>query len=646
MLKLISKCLVPIVFATLLAASVGMPSCAYAQGDREPFKSAVELRELSSRYNIAGHRYSTQFFIPPGDMTLQEFANGAIWQTMQVTTTNDLDYEVSQRYWFGIDIINRSEEQRWMLHISNFHIHRIKVLYNDGEVLVSQLSNLSQGRNNIPLNPLGRGFPLTLKKDKKYRLVVELNSNIDLHRPYFGLMTNNHYQQWSTYLRYAHILPLGVIFGLSFIGIICFFWFKTPVFFWFSLSSVLLISFNALQSSMLYDLFSIPYALYWWIRAQFFLLAISLYLFAFEFLQVKHNQGFLRKSFYYLIGLVILTYLLSFFVSPLTMTYVLSFNAVVFIIHITLVGLYKVRKEGGYYLIYMLGWVPIIFFLIDYLLMVMASKNTQGEIEASYTAIREVYFQVLHILIHGIAVIVQITSLKRDKETAEQTSLAKSWLMAANSHDLRQPLNTMSLYLSLLKDETNPEQHKKIVSNLSKAQEVMSDSFQSLMELSQLEAGTVDVNIQATEIQALLQNLEALYEGIAKAKGLEFKIRVKTNTVYVDTVLLKRILSNLISNAIKYTEKGGVLVVCRRKTSKLLIQVWDTGNGIAANELPLIFDIYSRANSSKNLNSGMGIGLAIVKKLADLMHCKLRVRSKLGKGSMFSIELPLLEREQ
>lgn len=236
-----------------------------------------------------------------------------------------------------------------------------------------------------------------------------------------------------------------------------------------------------------------------------------------------------------------------------------------------------------------------------------------------------------------------LSQLTVQKEIAESANLAKSRFLAAASHDLRQPMHTISLLVGLLRAQKREHEVDHLADKIHASVQAMGDMFGSLLDISKFDAGAVNVNLQAFCIDALLNRLAANYEAQATEKKLSLKIVHSRARVKSDPALLERILGNLVSNAIRYTGRGKVLIGCRRRRGTLVVQVWDTGIGIDESQRDNIFEeFFQLSNPERDRGKGLGLGLSIVKRSAALLAHDLTLRSTPGKGSVFSIELPLL----
>ncbi len=231
------------------------------------------------------------------------------------------------------------------------------------------------------------------------------------------------------------------------------------------------------------------------------------------------------------------------------------------------------------------------------------------------------------------------------RQVAEAASRAKTQFFSAASHDLRQPLHAMGLFAEALRQRVHEPEVAAMVNSINESVDALEGLFSELLDITRIDSGGVDVNPAPTRMRELFARLRLHFEPAAFEKGLMLSFRGQQHVAHADPVLLERVLRNLVSNAIRYSDDGGVLVSCRARAGGLLLQVWDTGIGIDEATLPRIFDEFYQAQGSRPLaahqRKGLGLGLAIVKRLAALMQAPLAVRSRVGHGTVFSIEVPL-----
>lgn len=230
------------------------------------------------------------------------------------------------------------------------------------------------------------------------------------------------------------------------------------------------------------------------------------------------------------------------------------------------------------------------------------------------------------------------TKLKKEADKANE---AKSGLLTAASHDLRQPLHTIGLLTTLLKGSKNEEEQTKLIDNILIAVEGMNTMFVSLLDISLLESKDLPVHIKNFYLQDIVDKLELDFALQATEDELSFSVVDTSSCVVTDPILLERILRNLLSNAFRYTPQGKVLLGCRRLGSHIRICVLDTGIGLSKEAQQKIFDTFYRDEQAKQLtDKGLGLGLAIVQQAASLLELNTGMQSELGKGSVFYVDVP------
>ena len=229
------------------------------------------------------------------------------------------------------------------------------------------------------------------------------------------------------------------------------------------------------------------------------------------------------------------------------------------------------------------------------------------------------------------------------KDAAEQATLSKDRFLAAASHDLRQPLHSAGLLLSALDQYVEHNDGKELLDDLHQSNEALNHSFNSLLDVSRLDAGVIEARPKHLWLKDLLAPLGKEYQIQATQKGLQLGFHIEANAVHSDPILLERVLHNLISNAIAYTAAGSVTIRVKKLDGNLLrLTVSDTGLGIAAEELNEIFSEYYQINNpERDRNKGFGLGLAIVKRLCDILGIRIHISSQLGNGTTFALYLPL-----
>src|SRR6185437_7709588 len=231
-------------------------------------------------------------------------------------------------------------------------------------------------------------------------------------------------------------------------------------------------------------------------------------------------------------------------------------------------------------------------------------------------------------------------ALETAKKQAEQANLGKSRFLAAASHDLRQPLQTLTLLKGALAAQAKTADDLKFSTRLAESLDAMSAMLNTILDINQLEAGIIKPEPTNFKINTLFERLRSEFTDQAKNKGLLFRVVSSDHSVRSDPALFEQIIRNLISNALKYANHGKILLGCRRRGGQLDIEVWDTGIGIPKGQLRAIFDEFHQLdNPARERTRGLGLGLSIVQRLADLLGHTDDVRSRPGKGSVFSIEV-------
>ncbi|WP_434622616.1 PAS domain-containing hybrid sensor histidine kinase/response regulator [Azospirillum sp. B2RO_4] len=233
-------------------------------------------------------------------------------------------------------------------------------------------------------------------------------------------------------------------------------------------------------------------------------------------------------------------------------------------------------------------------------------------------------------------------ALLQAKETAEAADLAKGKFLAAASHDLRQPLQALLLFVDVLKPHVQGSQGLNALMHLGRGLDALKELLDSLLDMSRLDAGVVQPNIENVSVAPLFDHIAAAYRPVAAAKGLELHMLSCNAAARTDRTLLTRMVRNLVENALRYTESGRIDIECRRAGGRLLIEVRDTGIGIPPDHLESIWEEFHQVgNPERDRNRGLGLGLAIVRRLSQLLNHPVDVQSKPGQGTSFVIALPL-----
>jgi two-component system, sensor histidine kinase len=234
-----------------------------------------------------------------------------------------------------------------------------------------------------------------------------------------------------------------------------------------------------------------------------------------------------------------------------------------------------------------------------------------------------------------------IDELREQKEAAEDANVAKSRFLAAASHDLRQPLHALGLFVQALQETPLATRERQVIGNIRRSVDAMEELFNSLLDISRLDAGVVQPHMATVPLASVFDRVRFEYAQIARQKRLSLVVMKTSLYVKTDPSLLARLIRNLLSNAVRYTDSGGVVLGCRRASHEVRIEVWDTGKGIPTDLHAEIFhEFYQLDNPERDRRKGLGLGLAIVDRLARLLGYRVGLRSRLGKGSVFSITVP------
>lgn len=599
--------------------------------------SPTSLVRTDTRYALASIDHSSGFVPAPEGMTLADAAD-----FLAQTNTGNLspDFRRHSRYWLFTQVDNNTNVSDWMLHISNFGYRQPAVLVKGatGQKIIRFHNDGSP--DDADINTIGRAIDLKLQAGESYWLIVELKADHATWHPYIGLMTTTEYQRWTRVMDLAYKMAIGIILGMVLLGATCWVLLREPTFFWAAGSATAMLLFYLEHSSLPALFWQWDYekgALFWMLSAGtvFFQLA-----FAASFLSINRQSGF---WFYAFSGTAAMTLLLGVFSSQLPLRANMILFAINYLLAVAIIlcsGIAKVRSNGGYYIIYILGWLPVALSVIDVVIVTQGVHQADHLVSASYKMIGALYIQINHMLLHAVALILRVRALREQKLRAEFISESKSRFIAQSSHDLSQPLNSMKLFLEHLQPYVQEAAGEKIFRRLKQTHRQMNESFHAMMDLSQLEAGRIRPEIKPIILSELFMRLQPEYRMLANDKGIGLAIHPGSLQVMSDPMLLERMLRNLLSNAIKYTDEGRILVVCRRRKHQVAIEVFDTGCGIEEDARQHIFDIYQRSINQSEQKDGAGIGLSIVKHIADLLQIPIALDSTPGKGSRFSLLLP------
>jgi two-component system, sensor histidine kinase len=234
-----------------------------------------------------------------------------------------------------------------------------------------------------------------------------------------------------------------------------------------------------------------------------------------------------------------------------------------------------------------------------------------------------------------------VQRLRSQIEVAARANQEKTRFLASAAHDLRQPLHALGMFCAALQQRLNDTPEKPLVRNMMTAIESLEESFGAMLDISRLDAGVVQTSPQTFPIRDVFRILYQQFGGDAEARDLALRFRATGRVVRSDPLLLERVLANLVQNALRYTRQGGVLVAARRRPGGIGLEVWDTGLGIPDDKMEMIFqEFYQIDNPERDRGRGLGMGLAIVRRICNLLDHPLEVRSRLGRGSVFCVVVP------
>lgn len=231
--------------------------------------------------------------------------------------------------------------------------------------------------------------------------------------------------------------------------------------------------------------------------------------------------------------------------------------------------------------------------------------------------------------------------LQQKKEEAERDNVAKSRFLAATSHDLRQPLHALTLFATELSNKTDQSPLQPLAVRIRSAVDSLGELLDALLDLSRIDLGATRPELASLELDRILQRVVDTHAVSARAKGLDLKLHHTGYWIVSDPLLLYRMVGNLVANAVRYTERGGVLVGARRAFDHVRIEVWDTGIGIKGEHQHLVFqEFFQMGNPERDSRKGLGLGLALVERLSALLGHPVSLRSLPQRGSVFGITVP------
>lgn len=278
----------------------------------------------------------------------------------------------------------------------------------------------------------------------------------------------------------------------------------------------------------------------------------------------------------------------------------------------------RLLAEGGGYL-----WLGLLLIMLAVILIRIGRRTSASALAA------------IRLRVENLAL---IDKLREEKEVAEAASRDKTRFLASASHDLRQPIHALTLYSEALRAEIGSDKGRNMLASMGRSVAALNQLLGSLLDISKLDADIVRPNCADFPLRNLIIRLGDEYAPQAQAKGLAWFVKAGDQVVHSDPVLLETMLRNLISNAIRYTSKGGVTIQCREGDGEVSIEVADTGIGIPQEQQREVFrEFFQLANSERDRSQGLGLGLSIVERLAKLLQHRITLESEPGKGTRFTV---------
>jgi two-component system, sensor histidine kinase len=272
--------------------------------------------------------------------------------------------------------------------------------------------------------------------------------------------------------------------------------------------------------------------------------------------------------------------------------------------------------------------------------VILVSRTTVRPFEDKQIELVATFADQAVIAIENVRLFDELQEKSRQLESA---NLAKSRFLAAASHDLRQPLHALNLFVAQLRDEADPGERSQLIARICAAVSAMNELFETLLDMSRLDAGVLEPNLTEFPIERLLKRIETTFTESAREKELRLRVVSSSAWVRSDFILLERIVLNLVSNAVRYTSQGGVVIGCRHRGIRLHIDVCDSGPGIPQDQQRQIFsEFYQIGGRQPDGRAGLGLGLSIVERLGQLLGHPVELASRPGKGSCFSVSMPLV----
>lgn len=638
----------PTIFLALIWLSLTtclFSSVAYASPLHK--KTALELNDKNQTFRLNAQDEALGYFEVPANTDVENITS-VVQQVATDSIVTIPNFDKHSRYGLFVALNNNTQTSQWILHFNRFLIDRIAVYVVTDEGTSYVAANFKDGSDNDAIRSVfGRGIPILLPLESAAKVLVVLSSDGYVPPVSIDLYASDKYKRVTERANALFIFTLGVVFSSIAASLVCFFLLREMTFFWFAISSFLMAVITLSRSYLGIIFFAPDNGLPDWFWLLICATEICLLKFVLSFLSSDKDplplRRFYNRAFIIISSCIFISLLLSeLFLPPEKMIMVSIFYGLIVALIAMVLGLIYAFKLRKYYVLFVLGWLPI-FFRIGEKAFALNVDPSYSSDAIMYNPSYDPVYQAIHFFGHLLAILLRFADNKKQQLEAETRSLAKTMFLASVSHDLRQPIHSMQLLTGHLEGEVQSQQGKSVLNQLQQVQATFDETFNALMDWSQLEAGKVSVNLEKADISKLLHDVKAEFTSMAVQKGIELRIQAPSYVVTTDPLLLRRIVSNLLSNALKYSQSGAVLMTCRCRKHSIVIEVWDTGCGIPEHEQPIIFDLYQRARHYKGQVSGSGIGLANVKQLVDALGYKISLKSRVNTGSVFRIEIPDVE---
>ena len=553
----------------------------------------------------------------------------------------------SSAYWFYVDVVNPSPDVlHKTLQIANPLIDELDLYITVGDrVAESYRTGIRFPFEQRPVKHHDFVFPLVIEAGEEARLYIRVRTLSDWVLPAY-LWETEHWQGdvLSEYL--VNGAYYGLLLGLALYNLFLFFVIRDRAYLYYALFQLSFALFQLGANGYGYEFLwpdragdstSITYIFA-------YLPGVFLCLFSHRILSIRGSSVVINRLWLALAGLFATGLVLFPFIADKLYMGMLMANYVVLALAVLFVITSFMYWKLG--LVVRIWSVALMSFIVGAALFVLPGA---GLVESNLFLENTIQLgSALEAILLSMLLGYRIRQEQKQKselleqsDEARQAALAKSRFLAAASHDLRQPLHALSLFVDVLKESKSDAERAALIPRIELSLDALRKLFDALLDISRLDAKVVKPEFSHFDLVELLQSLAAEFRSAASEKNLTLRVHARTAVVVSDRLLLERILRNLIGNAIRYTESGGVLLSARKRGGTVLVQVWDTGVGIAPEYQDDVFVEFRQLhNAHRDRNQGLGLGLAIVNRLSELLHHPLELRSQPGKGSVFSLRIP------